>query len=227
MTEHRIAVLADTHSLLRPQIKEILATCEVILHGGDIADRVMADELNTIAPAYFVRGNADKEWAKDFPRELDVELYGFRFYMIHNKKQIRENMSGVDVVIYGHSHKYEEKKQDGILFLNPGSCGPRRFHQPVTMAVMTVNEELHTYSVEKIDCSPILQKNTEIKISGKDMSQLIKAIIKDMNTGKSVQEIARRNRIEEELVNQILQIYTTHPGIDVEGILNRMDIWGR
>ena len=224
--EHRIAILSDTHSLLRPEIKEILDSCEVILHGGDIAGAELLEELKAIAPVYVVRGNADKDWAEGLPAELDMDLYGFHFYMVHNKKDIRKDLAGVDIVIYGHSHKYEERNEDGIFYLNPGSCGPRRFHQPVTMAVMTVDEERHTYSIRQIDCSPVL-RGTEIKLPEKDMFKLIKSVMKDMDAGKSLTAIAKRNRMDEELVNQILQIYTTHPGIDVEGIMNRMDIWGK
>ncbi|MBR1930839.1 MAG: metallophosphoesterase family protein [Lachnospiraceae bacterium] len=226
MARHRIAVISDTHSLLRPEIREVLATCEVILHGGDIAEGTLVEELQQIAPAYFVRGNADKEWAEYLPEELDVTLYGFHFYMVHNKKHMREDMSGVDVAIYGHSHKYEELHKTEVLYLNPGSCGPRRFHQPVTMAVMTIDEEAHTYTVECVDCSPVLGREMS-PLPTKDMARLIRSILKDMNAGKTLEVIARRNRVEETLVSQILQIYTTHPGIDVDGILNRMDILGK
>lgn len=252
---HRIAILSDTHSLLRPEIREILMTCEVILHGGDIASQKVVDEIQALAPAYFVRGNADKEWAAAIPEELDITLFGFHIYMVHNKKHIRQELEGVDIVIYGHSHKYDETVKDGRLYLNPGSCGPRRFHQPITMMVMTVDEEAHTYQIEQVNCRTETQEQgsanqerekreisgrkkesggTErasadpvLKLTEKDMDKLIRGIIRDMNAGRRVEVIAERNHVEEEFVNQILQIYTTHPGIDVNGILDRMDIWGK
>lgn len=225
--EHRIAIISDTHSLLRPEIKEILQSCEVILHSGDIASQKTIEEIKNITKTYFVKGNADKNIQEDIPEELEIELYGFRFYMIHNKKYRKENLNDVDIFIYGHSHKYEEVKKEGTLYLNPGSCGPRRFRQPITMAVLKIEEETHCYSVERIDCSIGTKEVVEPQISRKDMDKLIKAIIKDMNMGRDVITIARKNQVEVEFVNQILQIYTTHPGIDIDGILNRMDIWGK
>ena len=236
---HRIAILSDTHSLLRAEVKEVLQSCEVILHGGDIASRKTYEEIREIAPTYFVQGNADEEWAQSVkvPPELDIELYGFHFYLTHKKKDIRQDLNGVDVVIYGHSHKYAENVENGILYLNPGSCGPRRFTQPITLAVMTVDEEKHTYLIEREDIAKMdtagiaIQETGRIsdaaQLSSRDIDKLIRSIIKDMKAKRTVETIAKRNKIPVDFANQILQIYTTHPGIDVEGILNRMDIWGK
>lgn len=226
MAKHRIAVISDTHSLLRPKIREILEGCEYILHGGDIADQKTYDEMSAINPCIFVRGNADKEWAEFIPAEQEVSLFGFKFYMVHNKKHIRKDIADVNFVIYGHSHKFEDYTEKGIHYLNPGSCGPRRFHQPVTMMVLTVDDETKDVSIEKIDCSPVL-KADDIKLPVKDMDRLLKGIMKDMDANRKLSDIAKRNRVDEEFVRQILQIYTTHPGIDVDGILNRMDILGK
>ena len=82
---HRIAILSDTHGLLRPEVLEVLRTCEVILHGGDMNSRKILDELEEIAPVYAVRGNADKEWAEGMAEELTLTLFGLRIYMINNK----------------------------------------------------------------------------------------------------------------------------------------------
>lgn len=136
--KHRIGVLSDTHGLLRPEVLEYLQGCEVILHGGDINRQEILDRLAEIAPVYVVRGNNDKEWAEKLPETLRLELYGVRIFMIYNKKQAPKNLDDVDVMIYGHSHKYEEKREGGRLLLNPGSCGPRRFSQPITMAVLEI-----------------------------------------------------------------------------------------
>jgi len=226
MSTHRIAIIADTHSLLRPEVKDILLTCEVILHAGDIAGVDTYEEISAITESYFVRGNADKDWAENVPRDLLIELYGFIIYMVHNKSHIGEDAKKADFIVYGHSHKYEVREENGATIINPGSCGPRRFIQDVTMAVLTVDQESHTFSVEKIDLSPTF-RHKEMKLPPKDMDKLIRNIMKDMNANRAVDEIARRNRVENEFVNQILQIYTTHPGIDVDGILNRMDILGK
>ncbi|MCR4616653.1 MAG: metallophosphatase family protein [Lachnospiraceae bacterium] len=215
-----IAIISDTHSLLRPEVKELLIGCDYILHGGDIASKKTYDEISSIAPTYFVRGNADKEWAEDIPVDIDVEIAGIHFYMVHNIKHARNDLTNVDIVLYGHSHKYENKKVGDITYLNPGSCGPRRFTQPVTMMLMNIADD-GSYTIEKKDLSPILKRGTKCPPK-KELDVLIKSIIKDMNANKPVDQIAERNRVEKELVEEILQIYTTHPGIDLDGILNRM-----
>ncbi|SET64561.1 MULTISPECIES: metallophosphoesterase family protein [Enterocloster] len=148
---HRIAVISDTHGLIRPQVREKLAGCEVILHGGDINRQAILDELAKIAPVHVVRGNNDKEWAEYLPETLSLELFGLRILMVHNKKYLPEDLGDRNLVIYGHSHKYEEKLVDGRTWLNPGSCGPRRFNQPITMAVVTVEEGTGAFSVEKVE----------------------------------------------------------------------------
>ena len=112
---HRIGIISDTHGLLRPEVVETLKDCEAILHGGDFGSARILDELSRIAPIYAVRGNNDKEWAKDLQETLSIKLYGIRFFMVHNKKYILKNLADVDVVVYGHSHKYEEKNINGML----------------------------------------------------------------------------------------------------------------
>ena len=128
----RIAILSDTHGLLRPEVVEYLKTADVILHGGDINKQSIVDELRQYAPLYIVRGNNDKEWAQDIPHDLTLTLDGMTFVMVHNKKEVPDP-TGADVVVFGHSHKYLQEEKDGVLWLNPGSCGPRRFHQEITM----------------------------------------------------------------------------------------------
>ena len=217
----KIAILSDTHSLLRPEVEKELKTCDVILHGGDIASQELYDRVKVIAPAYFVRGNADKEWAEDIPKDLDFEIAGYRFYMVHNIKHAKQELEGVDFFVYGHSHKYEIRQDGNIMFFNPGSCGPRRFTQPVTMMIMTIDGERGHYEIEKKDFSPILGRGSK-RPPQKEMDKLIKGIIKDMDANKTIEQISSRNRVEKELVEEILQIYTTHPGIHMDGILDRM-----
>lgn len=144
----KIAILSDTHGLLRPQVVEYLKTADVILHGGDINKQSIVDELRQYAPLYIVRGNNDKEWAKAIPHDLTVCLGGVTFYLVHNKKEVPAGLTGVDVVVFGHSHKYFQQEKDGVLWLNPGSCGPRRFHQEITMMMAGVTDG--RLSVEKI-----------------------------------------------------------------------------
>lgn len=144
----KIAILSDTHGLLRPEVVEYLKTADVILHGGDINKQSIVDELQHYAPLYVVRGNNDKEWAAPIPHDLIVTLDGVTFCMVHNKKEVPADLSGVDVVVFGHSHKYVQEEKDGRLWLNPGSCGPRRFHQDITMMMADISGG--SIQVEKI-----------------------------------------------------------------------------
>ena len=136
----RIAILSDTHGLLRPAVAEQLKTADVILHGGDVNRQSVVDALRQYAPLYVVRGNNDKAWAEDISHALTVTLEGVTFYMVHNKKELPADLDGVDVVVFGHSHKYVQEEKDGILWLNPGSCGPRRFHQEITMIMAEIED---------------------------------------------------------------------------------------
>lgn len=144
----KIAILSDTHGLLRPQVVAHLKNADAILHGGDINRQSIVDELRRYAPLYIVRGNNDKEWAEALPHDLTVTLGGVTFYMVHNKKEAAADLTGVDVVVFGHSHRYLQEDKDGVLWLNPGSCGPRRFHQEITMMMAEVTDGKIT--VEKI-----------------------------------------------------------------------------
>ena len=170
---HRIAVISDTHNLLRPEVASVLKTCEAVIHGGDIsgpetlekireicgqmenpqpeaagdADQALSTKQNLNLGSrdnsggrlYVVRGNNDRDWAAGIPYVLEFELFGRRFCVTHKKKDIPAG-TNADVVIYGHSHKYAQDCRGDVLYLNPGSCGPRRFGQAITMAVLTVKE---------------------------------------------------------------------------------------
>lgn len=147
----KLAILSDTHGLLRPEVVEHLKTADAILHGGDINKQTIVDELRQYAPLYIVRGNNDWGWAEEIPHDLTVTLEGVTFCMVHNRKELPVNLAGVDVVVFGHSHKYVEEEKEGILWLNPGSCGPRRFHQEITMMMAELADgKIH---VEKISIS--------------------------------------------------------------------------
>ena len=135
----RIIILSDTHGLLRPEVLEYLPQADAIIHGGDINTQGIVDKLRECAPLYIVRGNNDKEWAIDLPPSLSFPIEDVCFFLIHNKKDVPADLSDVDVVIYGHSHKYACEERNGILWLNPGSCGRRRFDQEITFAIMTID----------------------------------------------------------------------------------------
>ena len=144
----KLAILSDTHGLLRPEVVEHLKTADVILHGGDINKQSIVDQLRQYASLYVVRGNNDKEWAKEIPHDLTVTLGSVTFCMVHNKKEVPADLAGVDVVVFGHSHQYVQEERDGRLWLNPGSCGPRRFHQEITMMMAEIRNG--KIQVEKI-----------------------------------------------------------------------------
>lgn len=144
----KLAILSDTHGLLRPEVTEQLKNVDAILHGGDSNKQSIVDALEQYAPLYVVRGNNDKEWAQHIPHDRTVALGGLVFFLVHNQKDVPADLSGVDVVVFGHSHKYSQTEKGGVLWLNPGSCGPRRFHQEITM--MTAEIADGTLRVEKV-----------------------------------------------------------------------------
>lgn len=190
----RIAVISDTHGLLRPEVAEILKTCDAVIHGGDINSPGILEEIRRINPSlHVVRGNNDKEWAEKLPKELSFSLFGKSFYMVHNKKHIPKDLEKKDFVIYGHSHKYEAYVQEGVQYLNPGSCGPRRFHQPVTMAVLIIEAE--SFHIEKMDILPRVEQEKVPELSQKDMEKLIKGILKELEKGTTVASIAKKFQV--------------------------------
>ena len=229
---HKIGIISDTHGLLRPEVSEVLKSCEAILHGGDINSIKILDELNRIAPTYAVRGNNDKEWAKELPRELFIELYGIRFYMVHNKKHIEADPENTDVIVYGHSHKYEERYEGDIFYINPGSCGPGRFTQPITFAMLIIEDD-RSFRVEKVEI-PHQEKSKstqgkkrqdmEEQMKERDMRSIVKSVMRDTDKHIPVEEIALKNHISGELAELICRLYLTHPGVNADGILGKMGL---
>ena len=133
----RIGVISDTHGLLRPEAADRLRGSDHILHAGDIGKPAVAEALRLIAPVTAIRGNVDEgHWAREFPEDVTVELGGRRFHMLHDRNEFRldTGATGLDAVISGHSHRPSLERISGVLYLNPGSAGPRRFRLPVTVA---------------------------------------------------------------------------------------------
>lgn len=146
----RVAVLSDTHGVLRPEVMAVVETCDAVIHAGDIDKQEILDMLSMGRPIYAVRGNNDGEWAAGLASKLRFRLAGVEFVMTHNKKDLPWDLAGADIVIFGHSHKYsEEIREGGRLWLNPGGCGRRRFSQALTMAVLTLEDG--RYEVEKVE----------------------------------------------------------------------------
>ena len=215
----KIGILSDTHGLLRPEVIKALEGCEAILHGGDITGPDILKKLGDIAPVYAVRGNGDKEWAEHIPVILDFELAGLRICMTHKKKDLPADVSAYDLVVFGHSHKYEEVRQGRTLILNPGSCGPRRFHQVITMAVAEAAGG--SIEVKRID---IPQKMTGMLTgSGSaDLKKQIETVIKETEKKRSPEAIANKYGYDMALTEQIARLYLTHPGVDADGIMTKM-----
>jgi putative phosphoesterase len=139
-----LGVISDTHGLLRPEALDALDGSAHIIHAGDVGDPAILDRLRVIAPVTAVRGNVDTApWARHLPLFDVVELSGRVFYVLHRRSQLDIDpcAGGVAAVIYGHSHRPEVVTRDGVLYLNPGSAGPRRFSLPVTVARVGLSAE--------------------------------------------------------------------------------------
>ena len=138
----RIGVISDTHGLLRPEAVAALNGSDLIIHAGDVGARDVLEALQTIAPTIAVRGNVDTSpWAQALAETEVVLAGGLRAYVIHQIRQFDKDpvKEQFDAVIYGHSHKPSIEWRDGVLFLDPGSAGPRRFKLPVTLALVDIS----------------------------------------------------------------------------------------
>jgi len=137
----RIGLISDTHDLLRPEALAFLRGCDHIIHGGDICEQRILDALAGVAPLTVVRGNNDRgTWARDIPETAWFELDGVRIYAIHNLAELSVDpvAAGVHVVVSGHSHRPLAQQREGVLYINPGSAGPRRFRLPICAAELLV-----------------------------------------------------------------------------------------
>ena len=216
----KIGIISDTHGLLRPEVLSALNGCEAILHAGDVCRQEILDELEKIAPVYVVRGNNDKEWAENIPVLLDFEIAGLRVFMTHKKTDLPDDLSPYDLVVFGHSHKYEESHRGKTLLLNPGSCGPRRFNQPITLAILEIVDR--NITVTKI----VIPHNGKTLAVPKreDLKAQISTVVKEIQKGHSMERIALRHGWNVDLVEQIARLYVTHPGVTVDGILEKMGV---
>ena len=139
----RIGLISDTHGLLRPEALAALQGCAQIIHAGDIGKPQVLDGLRAIAPLEAIRGNIDTaDWALELPERLDLRIEGLTLHVLHDLKQLDIDplAAGVDVVIAGHSHKPKVERRDGVLYINPGSAGPRRFSLPISLALLELND---------------------------------------------------------------------------------------
>ncbi len=146
----RLGVISDTHGLLRDEVIKNLEGCDYIIHAGDVCGGEIIERLDKIAKTFVVRGNNDGDsWGRNLPYYKEIEMDETLIYVVHKKDDIPSELREVDLVVYGHSHKYSEEKIEGIIYLNPGSCGRKRFSLPLTMAIVEIN--LDRIDITKID----------------------------------------------------------------------------
>lgn len=153
----KIGVISDTHGLLRTAVLDALRSVDVILHAGDVGAEDVLLQLQTLAPVLAVRGNVDTAaWAMRLPSTASLTLEQVRFYLIHDYAQLVRHPapSGTRVVVYGHSHKPSQTDRDGVLYLNPGSVGRRRFSLPVSFAVGQVDGPDCQFSFRELTGEP-------------------------------------------------------------------------
>jgi len=137
----RIGLISDTHNLVRPEALEYLAGCDAIIHAGDICNEAVLEALRQIAPLTVVRGNNDTgEWAASLPTHATLNVQQVAILIVHDIADVPADPrnDGIGVVVTGHSHKPSITERDGVLFINPGSAGPRRFKLPVSAGILTV-----------------------------------------------------------------------------------------
>jgi putative phosphoesterase len=144
---YTIGILSDTHGLLRPEVLATLRASNVdhILHAGDVGNHDILTSLRQIAPVTAIRGNIDTSGpCAQLPATEAVELAGHLFYLVHSIHDLDLDpaAAGISAVVSGHSHRPETRTHRGVLYLNPGSCGPRRFDLPITLSILALTDTL-------------------------------------------------------------------------------------
>ena len=153
-TPASIGLISDTHGLLRPEALVALRGCDLIIHAGDVGKPEIIDQLRALAPVFAVRGNIDKgDWAPELPETAVVEAGPALIYAIHDIGQLDLDpaAAGFRAVVSGHSHKPGQTERNGVMYLNPGSAGPRRFRLPITVARLDLGSL--PWAVDFIDLS--------------------------------------------------------------------------
>jgi len=146
-------LISDTHGLLRPEAQQALAGVDLIIHAGDVGSPEVLEGLARIAPVHAVRGNNDRGgWARPLPETEVVELEGARIYVLHDVSQLDLDpaTAGFAVVVAGHSHRPAVQLRRGVLYINPGSAGPRRFSLPVTVGFLAIEKGAPRGQIRKI-----------------------------------------------------------------------------
>jgi uncharacterized protein len=148
-----VGLIADTHGLMRPEALDALQKADLIIHAGDIGKPAVLDGLQNLAPVRAIRGNNDRDpWALTLPTHDTVTIGAHTIYVLHDLKELALNprASGLSVVVSGHSHKPEVRTLNQVLFVNPGSAGPRRFTLPVTVALLAMRPDRCAASIVRL-----------------------------------------------------------------------------
>lgn len=147
MSNKKIGVISDTHSLLRQEVISELKDVDLVIHAGDIGNIKIIEDIKNISPVVYVKGNVDKgEWASSIPLRERIQFNELNIFVVHDLKNIGLDPveEGIDIVISGHSHKAVKKDRHGVIYLNPGSAGPKRFRLPTSMAIINIiNDEIN------------------------------------------------------------------------------------
>jgi putative phosphoesterase len=152
-----VGVISDTHGLLRPEAVAALEGSRYIVHGGDVGDESILRTLEAIAPVTVVRGNVDTDtWARRLPRTAVLDVDGVRIYAVHDISDldIDPRTAGVNVIVFGHSHRPGIEPRGDVIYLNPGSAGPRRFDLPVSLARLTIEAGVAAAEIVELTLSP-------------------------------------------------------------------------
>jgi putative phosphoesterase len=153
-----IGIISDTHGLVRPEAIDALRGSDLIVHAGDVGDAQVLKELRVIAPTRAVRGNVDTDpWARVLPETDVVEIASVRLYVLHDRSRLRvePESAGFAAVIFGHSHRPGAETRDGVLYLNPGSAGPRRFSLPITVARLRIDGTALSHEIIPLQIPPV------------------------------------------------------------------------
>ncbi len=149
----RVGLISDTHGLLRPEATAFLAGSDHIVHAGDVGDPSILDALAAIAPLTAIRGNVDMDvWASQLPDTTRAVIGGVTLYVLHDLAalDIKPRAQGIRVVVYGHSHQASVSERDGVVYVNPGSAGPRRFRLPITAAELRIDGSSVTAHIQEL-----------------------------------------------------------------------------
>ena len=190
----RAAIISDTHGVLRPEVERILETCDVIVHAGDFDTQMLYHKLEVNQPLFAVRGNNDRGWSGGLPGIKRFEIEGVKFIMAHERTQIPGSLGDAQVVVFGHSHMYQQQEINGRLWLNPGSCGYKRGTLPLSMAVMTIENGAYTLETIWLEKGYGTPEDAIAKREKPKRKQ-------DMNVSRSV--ICRRKKDKEMLTKEL------------------------